>query len=158
MGKEDFVVDTPEDLLESFDTVLNVVQAVFIGIALVSLFVGSVGIANTMYTSVLERHKEIGIMKAIGAKNSNIFLLFLIESGLLGLVGGTIGVICGIILAKSVEIISTAVLGKSFLVAYISWPLIIGSLLFAFILGSTVGSLPARSASKLPAVETLRDE
>lgn len=158
IGKEDFVVDTPEDLLESFDTVLNVVQAVFIGIALVSLFVGSVGIANTMYTSVLERHKEIGIMKAIGAKNSNIFLLFLIESGLLGLVGGTIGVICGIILAKSVEIISTAALGKSFLVAYISWPLIIGSLLFAFILGSTVGSLPARSASKLPAVETLRDE
>lgn len=157
-GKEDFTVSTPEDLLESFSTILDVVQAVFIGIALVSLFVGSVGITNTMYTSVLERHKEIGIMKAIGARNSDIFILFLFESGLLGLVGGTIGVIVGIILAKSVEIISTAALGKTFLIAYMSWPLIIGALLFAFILGALVGSLPARSASKLPAVDTLRDE
>jgi putative ABC transport system permease protein len=158
LGKEDFTVDTPEDILNSLGTILNIVQAVFIGIALVSLFVGSVGITNTMYTSVLERHKEIGIMKAIGAKNSDIFKLFLIESGMIGLVGGIIGVIIGIMMAKSVEIISTAALGKSFLIAHLSWQLIIGSLLFAFILGSLVGSLPAKSASELQAVDTLRDE
>jgi putative ABC transport system permease protein len=158
VGKEDFEVNTPEDILESLGTILNIVQAVFIGIALVSLFVGSVGITNTMYTSVLERHKEIGIMKAIGAKNSDIFKLFLIESGMIGLVGGIIGVIIGIMMAKSVEIISTAALGKSFLIAHLSWQLIIGALLFAFILGSLVGSLPAKSASELQAVDTLRDE
>ncbi|MGE0793014.1 MAG: ABC transporter permease [Candidatus Woesearchaeota archaeon] len=158
IGKEDFLLNTPEDILDSLSTVLNIVQAVFIGIALVSLFVGSVGITNTMYTSVLERRKDIGIMKAIGAKNSDIFQLFLIESGMLGLVGGIIGVIIGIMLAKSVEIVSTMALGKSFLIAHLSWELILGALLFAFILGSLVGSLPARSASKLQAVDTLRDE
>jgi len=157
-GKEDFILNTPEDMLESLSTILNVVNAVFIGIALISLFVGSVGITNTMYTSVLERHKEIGIMKAVGAKNSDIFKLFLIESGLLGLVGGTIGVLIGISLAKAVEILSTMALGKTFLNAYFSWQLILGALLFAFILGALVGSLPARSASKLQAVDTLRDE
>lgn len=157
-GREDFIVNTPEDILDSLSTILNIVNAVFIGIALVSLFVGSVGITNTMYTSVLERRKEIGIMKAIGAKNSDIFQLFLIESGLLGFIGGVIGVIIGITLAKSVEIISTIALGKSFLIAHLSWELILGALLFAFLLGSLVGSLPARSASKLQAVDTLRDE
>ncbi len=97
-------------------------------------------------------------MKAVGAKNSDIFKLFLIESGLLGLVGGTIGVLIGISLAKAVEILSTMALGKTFLNAYFSWQLILGALLFAFILGALVGSLPARSASKLQAVDTLRDE
>ena len=157
-GKEDFTVQTPDSILDSLSTILNIVQAVFIGIALISLFVGSVGIANTMYTAVLERHKDIGIMKAVGAKNSDIFKLFLIESGLLGLFGGIIGVIIGMGMAKSVEILSTMVLGKTFLKAYFSWELIVGALLFAFILGSLVGSLPAKSASELQAVDTLRDE
>jgi len=114
-GKEDFDVQTPEDLLESFNTIINIVQGVFIGIALISLLVGIIGIMNTMYTSVLERKKEIGIMKAIGAQNKDIAMIFIIESGFLGMAGGIIGIILGISLSTGVEIISTKILGASFL-------------------------------------------
>lgn len=157
-GDEDFTVQTPEDLLNSFQTILNIVQAVLIGISLISLFVGSIGIMNTMYTSVLERNQEIGIMKAIGAKNADIFKIFLIESGFLGLVGGLLGIILGIGFAKAVEIISTQALGKSFLQAYFSIELIAGALLFSFLLGAIAGTLPAIQASKLQPADTLRDE
>ena len=90
--EEDFSVQTSEQLMSSFSEILKVVQVVIIGIAAISLIVGGIGIMNTMYTSVMERTREIGIMKAIGAKNSDISLLFLIESGLLGLIGKAIGV------------------------------------------------------------------
>ena len=102
-GQETFQVNTSEQLLASFQNILIVIQGVLIGIAAISLLVGGIGIMNTMYASVLERTKEIGTMKAIGAKNSHILLLFLIESSLLGLVGGLIGIIIGLILAKTVE-------------------------------------------------------
>ncbi|MBW3022592.1 ABC transporter permease, partial [Candidatus Woesearchaeota archaeon] len=94
-GKETFNVQTPEELLKSFQTILDIVQAVLIAIAAISLMVGGVGIMNTMYTAVLERTREIGIMKAIGAKNIQILMLFLVEAGMIGVVGGVIGVILG---------------------------------------------------------------
>ncbi len=158
VGKEDFTVLTPEELLASFDTIISIIQAVLIGIALISLFVGGVGIMNTMYTSVLERNKEIGIMKAIGAKNSDIFTIFFIESGILGLFGGLLGIIIGIGLAKAVEIISEQALGKTFLVAHFSWELFVGTLAFAFIVGALAGTLPAIQASKQKPADILRDE
>lgn len=153
-----FVVETPEDMLESFQTILDVVTAVLIGIAAISLFVGGVGIMNTMYTSVLERNKEIGIMKAIGARNSDIFTLFAIESGLLGVAGGFIGIIVGSGLAKAVEEISRAALGKTFLQAQLSPELFIGAMLFSFIVGMLAGTLPARQAARLQPVDTLKEE
>jgi len=153
-----FDVQTPEDLLSSLNTILNIVQGVLIGIALISLFVGGVGVMNTMFTSVMERNKEIGIMKAVGAKNRDILYLFLIESGLLGLVGGLLGILLGVAFAKLVEIISAQALGKTFLVAHLSWELFLGALLFSFILGSLAGTLPAIQASKHKPADTLRDE
>ena len=77
-GEESFSVQTSGQLLETFTSIFSVVQAVIVGIASISLLVGGVGIMNTMYTAVLERTKEIGTMKAIGAKNSDILTLFLI--------------------------------------------------------------------------------
>ncbi|MFA5247531.1 MAG: FtsX-like permease family protein, partial [Candidatus Micrarchaeia archaeon] len=127
-------------------------------IAAISLIVGAVGIMNTMYTAVLERTKEIGIMKAIGAKNSEIMVLFLIESGLLGLVGGVIGVILGYIMGKAAEVIANQMLGSSLLKLYFPPELIIGALLFSFVIGALSGMVPARQASHLRPVDALRYE
>ena len=130
----------------------------FVGIALISLLVGGIGIMNTMYTSVLERTREIGVMKAIGAKNSDVLGMFLIESGLLGLVGGAIGVIIGMSISKLVEIGANSAFGPGTIVAVFPPYLIIGALAFSFIVGALSGVLPARRASKLKPVDALRSE
>lgn len=155
-GREDFTVETSEQTLEAITTILAAIGFVFIGIAAISLLVGGIGIMNTMYTSVLERTKEIGTMKATGAKNSDIFKLFLTESGLLGFAGGVIGVLLGILLAKSVEILGGLAFGTNLIQANISISLIVGALIFSFVIGSLAGTLPAYNASKLNPVDALR--
>lgn len=157
-GQETFIVSTLEQLIDSFKEILGIVQAVLVGIAVISLFVGGIGIMNTMYTSVLERTKEIGVMKAIGAKNSDVLSIFLIESGFLGLVGGIIGAIFGVGIAKTVEYISEGALGARVLQAEISLSLIVGALLFSFLVGTLSGILPAMRAAKLKPVDALRQE
>lgn len=155
-GKEDFEVQTAEETLDTFKTVLSIVTAVLVGIAAISLLVGGIGIMNTMYTSVMERRREIGIMKAIGARNSDIRLIFMIESGLLGMLGGAIGILLGIGFSKLVEIIATLSLGTTLIQAHFPWYLILGALAFSFGVGSLAGTFPAMQASKLPPVEALR--
>ncbi|MBS3078662.1 ABC transporter permease [Candidatus Pacearchaeota archaeon] len=154
----DFEIMTPEELLKSFGVVLNIITAFLLGIAGISLLVGAVGIANTMYTSVLERTKEIGTMKAIGAKNSDILIIFVIESGLLGLIGGILGIILGIIVGKIIEYIAVVQLGTTLLKVSFPWYLIAGCLLFAFLSGAISGLFPAKQASKLKPADTLRYE
>jgi len=151
IGEEDFEVQTPIQSLATVNTILNVINIVVIGIALISLLVGGIGIANTMFTSVLERTKEIGIMKAIGAKNSNILSVFMIEAGVLGLVGGIVGAIIGLGLAFAVSKIANAALGSVILSVAPSMPL--G---FALLIGIASGLFPAYQASKLNPVEALR--
>ncbi len=153
-GEEDFSVQTAEQTIQSLNTILNVVQVILVGIAAISLIVGGVGIMNTMYTSVLERTPEIGIMKAIGAKNSDILWIFLIESGFLGVIGGAIGVILGLSLSKIVELIAVSA-GMDIFKAYMGFPLILGALFFSFIVGALSGALPARQAAKMNPVDAL---
>jgi len=154
----DFLILTPEELLQSFGTVLNIITAFLVGVAGISLLVGTIGIANTMYTSVLERTKEIGVMKAIGARNSDILLIFVIESGLLGLIGGLIGVGIGIGLAKAIDFIAINYLGTNLLNAATPLYLILGCLAFAFLIGAVSGILPAMQASKVRPADSLRYE
>ena len=154
--EEDFDVQTPEQLLGSFGDIINIVQSVLIGIAAISLLVGGIGIANTMYTAVVERTKEIGIMKSVGAQNKDILLIFIIESGLLGVIGGLIGVILGFGLSNAVEIIAKNVLGTNLIEAYFSYSLLFGALLFSFFIGAIFGVMPARQASLMQPVEALR--
>ena len=125
-------------------------------IASISLIVGGIGITNTMYTAVLERTKEIGVMKAIGARNSMIFALFSIESGLLGLIGGIIGILIGLALAYGFAAAGRVALGVDLIQAHISPFLLIGALLFSFIVGTSAGVLPALQAAKLQPVDALR--
>ncbi len=156
-GDEDFIVQTSEQLVEAFGTVLTIVQIVLISIAGISLLVGGVNITNTMYTSVLERTREIGVMKAIGARNSDVFLIFLIESGILGLVGGVMGIALGVSLSKLVAF-GAAAGGYSIITAVFPWYLTFGALAFSFFVGGLAGTLPAIQASKLKPVDSLRYE
>ncbi len=157
-GEETFEVQTPEQLLGTISTVFSIVTAVLAGIAAISLLVGGIGIANTMYTSVIERTKEIGIMKAVGAKNSDVLTIFLIEAGLLGLVGGIIGIALGIGIAEAVEALAERAIGSPLLQASFSLPLVLGALAFSFLIGSLSGFLPARQAASLRPVEALRHD
>src|SRR3989344_9523561 len=99
-NKLSFEIITPEQLVGQFNNILLIVQIVLISIAAISLIVGSVGIMNSMYTNVLERTKEIGVMKAVGAKREEILKIFIIESAIMGFIGGVIGITLGILLAK----------------------------------------------------------
>lgn len=155
VGEEDFSISTPEATMEMINQVLGGIQAFIIIVASISIFVGAIGIINTMTTSVLERKSEIGVMKAIGAKNSQIFFQFLIEAGLLGLAGGAAGVLFG-------EAIGY--LGVSGINGYLGTEiapnfdlvLIFGSLLGSFLIGSIAGVFPAMRAAGQNPVEALR--
>jgi len=157
-GEETFSVQTFEQLLASVGTILTIIRIVLLGIAGISLIVGGIGIMNSMYTSVLERTREIGIMKAVGAKNENIMNLFILESGLYGLIGGAIGAAIGVIFAKTVETIAKPLLGVSAFHVAFPWWLIAGALGFSLVIGAISGYMPARRASKLRPVEALRYE
>ncbi len=157
VGEEDFVVESFEKIIESFNAVFGIVQVVILGLTAISLIIGGIGIMNTMFTAVLERRKEIGILKAVGARNSSILILFVFESGILGAVGGAIGTIFGIILSKMVEYVGSVIIGSFLLRAYFSPTLIITVISFSFVVGCISGGVPAYQASKLKPVDSLRD-
>jgi putative ABC transport system permease protein len=155
-GKEDFTVQSTKQFIESFLVIFNVVTVLLVGLASISLLVGAIGIANTMYTAVLERTKEIGIMKSIGAKNSDIMTIFLIEASLIGLLGGVVGVLIGTGIAKLAELIIAGFLGQGFFQVFLPWWLLLGAIAFAIIIGTLSGILPARQAAGMNPVDALR--
>jgi putative ABC transport system permease protein len=155
-GEEDFSVQTPSQVLGAVTNILTAVNVVVVGIAMISLFVGGIGIANTMYTSVLERRKEIGTMKAIGARNSNVLMIFLIEAGLLGLIGGIIGALLGVGIAFGVAFGANSAFGSEIIQLSISFPLVISVVTFSFLIGILSGAIPSYQASKLKPVDALR--
>jgi putative ABC transport system permease protein len=154
---EDFNALTPAEILDTINDVLGIIQLVLVGIAAISLLVGAIGIMNTMYTSVLERTKEIGIMKAIGATNQAIMLIFLMEAGILGIVGGAVGTLLGLLLGYGVEIAAGSS-GFIPLQVHVSGQLVLGAISFAFFVGAISGTLPAMQAAKMKPVDALRYE
>jgi putative ABC transport system permease protein len=154
-GEEDFEVSTPAAMMETVNSVLGGVQAFIIIIASISILVGALGIVNTMTTSVLERRREIGIMKAIGAKNSQVFMQFFFESGMLGFVGGLVGVIFGTLISVAGIAGINSFLGSE-LPPVIDFVLIGGALVGSFVVGAVAGIVPAMNAAKQNPVEALR--
>ncbi|GBE19764.1 MAG TPA: ABC transporter permease [Candidatus Pacearchaeota archaeon] len=153
-GEEDFEVETPEAMLADVNNILGGVQIFVIIIASISIIVGAIGIVNTMTASVLERRKEIGIMKAIGARNSQIFYQFFVESGLLGLVGGLVGIIFGIFIGFLGIVGLNTYMGSDVLLDF-NLPLIVFSLIGSFLIGGVSGIIPAMRAAKQNPVEAL---
>jgi putative ABC transport system permease protein len=163
--EKDFTVSNPSSMQETFKQTMST-MSIFLGaIAAISLIVGAIGIANTMFTSVLEKTKEIGIMKAIGARNKDILIIFLLNAGMIGLVGGIGGIILGVIGSGIIgSMVSSAsgtagggisrMLGNT----AVTPGLLIGALLFAIIIGMIAGVIPAYRASKLKPVDALRYE
>lgn len=148
---------TYSDISDAIGTMTSTVSAFLAGIAGIALLVGGVGVMNTMFTSVLERTKEIGVMKAVGARNSHILTIFLIESGLMGLVGGVVGTLLGLGLSA----VASMFIGRFFGVhmAVVASPSLIAiTLVGAFSLGAVAGLWPAWRASRLPVVDALRYE
>ena len=132
---------------------------IFLGaIAAVSLLVGAVGIANTMFTSVLEKTKEIGIMKAIGAKNYDILMIFLLNSALVGLVGGLIGISLGWGISVALPNLLTSIGPGISIKSVMPISLLIEAILISVIIGMVAGVIPAYRASKLKPVDALRYE
>lgn len=156
-GKEDFYVASFEDLIASYTSALDIVIGFVILIALISVLVSAINTANTMITSVLERTKEIGVLKAIGAKNSEIFNIFVFESGFLGAVAGILGVVAGFIITFIAGSLLDN-LGWGFLSPHYSITLFVGCIIFAIVTGAVSGVIPAINASKTNVVDALRYE
>ena len=148
---EDVSVITSEAAMSMVDSIIGTVEAVLGGIAGISLLVAGVGIINTMTVSVMERTREIGTLKAIGARSSDVLFLFLTEAVMTGIAGGTIGAVFGFIL-------STVVGQYVGVVAEVSLNLGVITLLFAVVTCVVSGIYPAWRAAQLHPVDALRSE
>jgi putative ABC transport system permease protein len=150
----DFTLSASKSMASSVTSMTSTMTLFLGAIAAVSLLVGAVGIANTMFTSVLEKTKEIGTMKAIGAKNRDILMIFLFNSGMVGLVGGILGVMLGAIVSAGLQ----SMMGSMTAGGGLSIALMVEGLLLAVSIGVISGVVPAYRASKLKPVDALRYE
>jgi len=152
---ENFEVSTPQQILEQIGELTSILSIILGGIAAISLVVGGIGIMNSLYTSVLERTRDIGIMKSIGATNKDILTIFIIEAGVIGLIGGFMGMVFGNLIAFGVGAIAKQQ-GFALLKIVFDWKLSLFGLLFAFFVGMLSGYLPSKRASELKPAEALR--
>ncbi len=154
---KDFTITSSKQMQETRSEMMSTMSTFLLAIAAVSLLVGAVGVANTMFTSVLEKTKEIGIMKAIGARNKDILMIFLLNAALIGLVGGVLGIVGGIILSGFLP----SLLGSSTFIrssSIVSSNSVIIAISMSVIIGIVAGIIPAYKASKLKPVDALRYE
>ncbi len=150
-GKKDFKTDTQKESLDLLNTILGALTGIIGGIAAISLLVGSIGIMNIMLVSVTERIKEIGIRKAIGAKKSDIFFQFLVESTIISFGGGLIGILLGSV----VSLIIMYFMGVPLAIS--PWAITLACSVSVAI-GIFSGVYPAMRAANLNPVEALRSE
>ena len=147
---KDFAMITSESMMEQMGAITGLLSLFLAVISSISLVVGGVGVMNTMYMAVMERTREIGTLKAIGASDNAVLALFVVESGLLGMLGGIIGILIGGFVALIVIVAG--------FYAVFDLQLILFALFFSFAVGVISGLFPAWDASKLPPIEALRYE
>lgn len=150
LDDKDFTLITPKFIEDQVNSVLGTLTLFLGAVSGIALVVGGVGISNTMFVSVMERTKEIGVLKSVGAENWQIERLFLVEAAMIGLVGGVIGVIFGIMVVLFLSIFDIN--------ATPSIPTVLISFVIAMSVGMLGGYIPARNAAKIPAVEAMRND
>ena len=154
--KDDFAVNSIEEVANILDQVFLIINVLLISLTSISLIVGGVGIMNVMYVSVVERTAEIGLRKAVGAKNSNILKQFLFEAIFVTVLGGIVGIAVGAgICYVATVIANNAGYLISFGVSGLGVAIGVG---FAVVTGVVFGYYPARTASRLSPMEALRKE
>jgi len=149
--KDSFEIDTNQSFLSIWSSISSSFFAVTVGIASISLLVGGIVIMNIMLVSVTERTREIGVRKALGAKKSDVLSQFLIESATMAVVGGALGVLLGVVIAKTV----TFAIGMPSRIE--TWSVVAGLLVSASV-GIFFGVYPARRAADLDPIVALRSE
>lgn len=151
-GKEDFTITTQEQMLDVLGSILNVLTFAVGAIGSISLLVGGIGIITIMTISVNERTTEIGLLRALGAKQSQILSLFLGEAIVLSAIGGASGLLLGIGIAQLLHVALPA------LPVHTPWTFVFLAEGLAVMIGLVAGVLPARRAARLDPVEALRSE
>ena len=150
-GQRNFSVLLPSQVSQSNTSILNLLSDLSIGIAIISLFVGGVGIMNVMLMSVTERMHEVGIRKAVGATNRQIMSQFLVEAVTLSVAGGIIGIVLALI-------IDLALKATTYLTPSLSWRVILIGALVSILIGIIFGSVPAFRAAVKEPIDALRNE
>ena len=151
-ASDDFQIMDMKQVMETMTTVTGYMKMLLIAIAAVSLLVGAIGIMNMMLVSVAERTREIGIRKAIGARESQIIIQFLSESILISFIGSMAGLLIGVGLSQGV---GRFVMG--YIVPFSAWPVVL-SVSVAVVVGLASGVVPALKAAKLNPIDSLRHE
>lgn len=155
-SSKNYFVATQKEIFEKASVVFKIVQVVFGGLAAISLIVGAIGISNTMIMNVTERVREIGIIKAIGASDSQVMKIFMADAVVVGFTGGVIGVALGYATSRVINLAASIYLGNDVLKTTVSPALAAFALIFAVVIGAIAGLYPAYRASKLNPVDSLR--
>jgi putative ABC transport system permease protein len=155
--KDDFTVETQQSLANTLGTITSALTWFLVAVASIALFVGGVGIMNIMLVSVTERTREIGLRKALGAKDRDILSQFLLEAVLLTVIGGVVGIILGSVLAYLIALILSHFLAINWQFVF-PWSGAILGITVSAVIGLVFGGYPARQASKKSPIEALRYE